>query len=168
MKTKKLLSILVLILIIAIAYGTYAIALKDLRISDKNYTYIADLTWYRSLDKGLQMAKEENKPVAMYFWATWCQFCARFQTETLANPPVKKLLEEDFIIVAVDLDVDKDVANQYNGWPPPKVMFLDPNGEVVRFIDPNDKISVDAIYGARDASYFMNAATQVRDKVRSK
>ncbi len=170
MKTKKLLSIIVLVLIVVIAYGSYTIALSQFRLSDQNTTYLADLNWSRSLDKSLLQAQQENKPVAMYFWAVWCQYCARFQTETLGNPQVKKLLEDDFILVAIDLDVNRYVSyGQYNydGYPPPKVLFLYPNGSAIQFIDPKGN-ELDGVYGAQDASYFFSAATQVRDKVRSK
>jgi thioredoxin-related protein len=157
MKTKKLLTILVLILIISFAYGSYIIALKDFRLSDQNTSYLAGLNWSRSLDKSLLQAQQENKPVAMYFWAVWCQYCAKFQTDTLGNPQVKTLLQNDFIIVAMDLDVDKEVSDKYGGYPPPKVLFLDGNGTVI-----------DGVYGAQDATYFLSVATNVRDHMRSK
>ncbi len=159
MKTKKLTTILVLIMILAIAVGTYNISLSDFRLSDKNYSYLGGLNWSRSLDKSLLQAQQENKPVAMYFWAIWCQYCAKFQTDTLGNPQVKKILQDDFIIVAMDLDVDKYVSYgsySYNGYPPPKVLFLDPSGKELA-----------GIYGAQDAAYFISVATKVRDQVRS-
>ncbi len=157
MKTKKLMTILVLVLIISFAYGSYSIALTDFRLSDKNNSYLAGLTWSRSLDKSLQLAQQENKPVAMYFWAIWCQYCARFQTDTLGNPQVKKILQDDFVLVAMDLDVDTDIANRYSGRPPPQVVFLYGNGTVI-----------DRVIGAQDADYFLPVITRVRDTVRSK
>lgn len=160
MKTKKLLSILVLILIISFAYGSYNIALKDFKLSDTNNSYLAGLTWYRSaagLDKGFQIAQQENKPIAVYFWAIWCQYCARFQSDTLGNPQVKKILEEDYVLVAMDLDVDRDVSGRYGVGYPPYVLFLDGKGDVL-----------ERIPGAVDADYFLPIVTKVRDKVRGK
>ncbi|MBU4223027.1 MAG: thioredoxin family protein [Euryarchaeota archaeon] len=159
MKTKKLTTIFVLLIIIAFAYESYNISLTEFKLSDQNASYLAGLNWSRSLDKSLLQAQQENKPVAMYFWATWCLYCAKFQTETLGNPQVKKLLEEDFIIVAMDLDVDKYVSYgpySYNGYPPPKLLFLDPNGKELA-----------GIYGAQNAAYFIYVATNVRDQIRS-
>ncbi len=160
MKTKKLLSILVLILIISFAYSSYNIALKDFKLSDTNNSYLAGLTWYRSaagLEKGFQIASQENKPVIVYFWAIWCQYCAKFQTDTLGNPQVKKILEEDYVLVAMDLDVDSDMKYKYGVGAPPYVLFLDGNGNVL-----------ERIPGAVDANYFLPIVTQVRDAVRSK
>ncbi len=160
MKTKKLTTIIVLLIIITFAYGSYSISLTQFKLSDKNTSYLGGITWSRSLDRSLLQAQQENKPVALYFWAVWCQYCAKFQTDTLDNPQVKKLLEEDFVTVAMDLDDDKYVSYgsySYNGYPPPKVLFLDPSGKELA-----------GIYGAQDAAYFISVATNVRDQVRSK
>ncbi|VVB94524.1 Thiol:disulfide interchange protein DsbD [uncultured archaeon] len=157
MKTKKLLSIIVLILIIAFAFVSYETALSKFRLSDKNYTYLADLTWHRQFDKGLQIAQEENKPVAIYFWAVWCQYCAAFQTNTLGNAQINKMLKEDYVLMAMDLDVDKDVAQKFGVSYPPVVVFLDANGK-----------EVDRTIGAVDAGTFLPIATKVRDQVRRK
>jgi thiol:disulfide interchange protein len=159
MKTKKLLTILVLILIVAFAVGSYNISLKDFRLSDKNNSYLGGLTWSRSLDTSKDLAIQEHKPVAIYFWAIWCQYCAKFQTDTLGNPQVKKILENDFVLVAMDLDVDRDISNNYQVLAPPTVIFLDDKGNEMRDF---------RITGAVDASTFLPIVTQVRDTVRSK
>ncbi len=160
MKTKKLMSILVLIVIIAFAWGTYNIALKDFRLTDTNYTYLGGLTWYHSasgLNKGLQDAQKENKPVLMYFWAVWCQYCAEFDANTLGNPQVKNILQSDYVLVAMDLDVDKDVANTYRVSYPPYVIFMDPKGNVL-----------ERVTGYVGPDSFLPMVKQIRDKVRSK
>ncbi|MBU4220441.1 MAG: thioredoxin family protein [Euryarchaeota archaeon] len=159
MKTKKLTSIFVLLMIIAIAVGTYNISLSDFRLSDGNYTYISDLTWYRSasgLEKGFQEASQENKPIVVYFWAIWCQYCAKFQAETLGNPQINKILENDYVRVAMDLDIDRDVSSKYGVSYPPYVIFLDGKGNVI-----------DRIAGAVGPETFLPIVTQVRDLVRS-
>ena len=157
MKTKKLISILVLILIITIAWGTYYISLDRFRLSDTNSSYLAEMTWSRSLDKSLVVAQQENKPVLMYFWAIWCQYCAKFQSDTLGNPEVKAILEKDYVLVAMDLDVDRDISNKYGVSYPPYVIFLDGNGNIFQRVP-----------GAVDANYLLPIVKDVRDKVRSK
>ncbi len=160
MKTKKLLTILVLILIITMAYGTYNISLSNFKLSDANNSYLGGLTWYRSaagLEKGFQIAQQENKPVAVYFWAIWCQYCAKFQSDTLGNPQVKEILEKDYVLVAMDLDIDRDVSRKYGVSYPPYVLFLDGKGNVL-----------ERIPGAVDANYFLPIVTRIRDEVRGK
>ncbi|MCZ7379991.1 MAG: thioredoxin family protein [Candidatus Methanoperedens sp.] len=160
MKTKKLMTILVLILIISMAYGTYNISLSNFKLSDANNSYLGGLTWYRSapgLEKGFQIAQQENKPIAVYFWAIWCQYCAKFQSDTLGNPQVKEILEKDYVLVAMDLDVDRDISGRYGVSYPPYVIFLDLNGTVL-----------ERVPGAVDANYFLPVVTRVRDQVRGK
>ncbi len=160
MKTKKLLTILVLILIISFAWVSYTTALSKFTLSDKNNTYLGGIKFYRSdfgLEKGFQVAQQEKKPVMVYFWAVWCQYCAGFQTNTLGNPQVKQILENDYVLVAMDLDVDRDVSSRYGVSYPPYLIFMDPNGTVLQRIP-----------GAVDANYLLPIVTQVRDTVRSK
>ena len=157
MKTKKLLSIVVLILIISFAYLTYDISLSEFKLSDTNNTYLGGLTWSRSLDKGLQAAQQEDKPVMVYFWAIWCQFCKKFESETLSNPEVNTILRDDYVLVAMDLDVDRDVARKYGVSYPPYMLFLDGSGNVL-----------ERIPGAVDADYFFPKLMHARDQVKSK
>lgn len=159
MKTKKMTTIFVLVMILAIAYGTYTISLSNFLLSDGNYTYISNLTWHRSatgLERGLLEASQENKPVVVYFWAIWCQYCAGFQANTLGNPEVNKMIENDYVRVAIDLDIDREVSNKYGVSYPPYVIFLDGKGNVI-----------DRIAGSVDAGTFLPIATRVRDQVRS-
>jgi thioredoxin-related protein len=160
MRTKKLLSILVLALILSFAYFSYVTALKNFTLSDKNASYLGGIKFHRAasgLEESFQIAQKENKPVMMYFWAIWCQYCAKFQTDTLGNPQVKKILEEDYLLVAMDLDIDREVAQKYGVSYPPYLVFMDPKGNVLPRVP-----------GAVDANYLLPIVTQVRDQVRKK
>jgi len=160
MRTKKLVSILVLILILSFAYFSYVTSLNNFIFSDENSSYLGGIKFHRAaegLEKGFQIAQQENKPVMMYFWAIWCQYCARFQTDTLGNPQVKKILEEDYVLVAMDLDTDRGVAQQYGVSYPPYLIFMDQNGNVL-----------DRVPGAVEANYLLPIVTKVRDDVRRK
>ena len=129
MRTKKLVSILVLVLILAFAYFSYTTALSNFTLSDKTNTYLGNITFHRAaagLEEGFQIAQQENKPVMVYFWAIWCQYCAGFQIKTLGNPDVKKILEEDYVLVAMDLDIDREVAQEYGVSYPPYLVLISP------------------------------------------
>lgn len=160
MRTKKLISLLVLILLLLFASFSYQTALNYFTLSDVNSSYLGGIKFHRAaagLEEGFQIAQQENKPVLMYFWAIWCQYCARFQTDTLGNPQVKKILEEDYVLVAMDLDQDRDVSQKYGVSYPPYVIIMDPGGNIK-----------ERIPGAVEASYLLPIVTQVRDEVRRK
>jgi thioredoxin-related protein len=158
MRTKKLVSILVLVLILVFAYFSYTTALSNFTLSDKTNSYLGGIKFHRAaagLEEGFQIAAQENKPVMVYFWAIWCQYCARFQTDTLGNPDVKKILEEDYVLVAMDLDIDRQVAQQYGVSYPPYLVFMDPKGNIL-----------DRVPGAVGPEYLLPIVMQVREKVR--
>jgi thioredoxin-related protein len=160
MRTKKLVSILVLVLILAFAYFSYTTALSNFTLSDKTNSYLGGMKFHRAaagLEEGFQIAQQENKPVMVYFWAIWCMYCARFATDTLENPEIKNILEEDYVLVAMDLDVDREVAQQYGVNSPPYLVLMDPKGNIL-----------ERVPGAVEPGYLLPIVTQVREKVRGK
>jgi thioredoxin-related protein len=100
-------------------------------VSDKNYTYVGDLVWLNSYEAGLEKAKLEQKPVVLYFWATWCKFCKRLHDEVYPDPEVNSLLTERFVLVAINIDRDKEVPPKYGVQYPPAIIFTDENGQVI-------------------------------------
>lgn len=148
MRTKKAITLVVLVFIIAFLYATIN---NSVVLSDENYAYLSDYTWHKNLNDGLNISKEENKPVFVYFWAVWCQYCEKFETQTLTDPRVKKMLDEDFVLVAIDLDEDRVVPARYGVSYPPHELFVDENGEVI-----------DRVGGYVDADTFYNVLQYVK------
>jgi len=133
-KSSKIISILALVILIGFAYGSANIAFKNFKLSDDKNAYLGNLTWYKDLAYGMELAQQENKPILVYFWAVWCQFCEKFETETLPNPEVRNLLLNDFILVAVDLDEDRDTPRMFGVSYPPYELFLDADGNVIESV----------------------------------
>lgn len=128
MKTKKILTVTALgILIFFMYYAGKATPV----ISDQNYTYISNLVWYNRYDDGAAVAKELNKPMFVYFWTIWCTYCEKMHKEVYDSPDVNKILKEDFVLVAVDMDVNKEDTNKFGVSAPPHEIFLLPNGEMI-------------------------------------
>ncbi len=155
MKSKKLLTISTFIVIVAIAYATSTIAYTNFKLSDSEYAYLGGLVWHKSIDKALTIAKQENKPVMVYFWAVWCQFCEKFETETLPDPEITKILTNDYVLVAIDLDEDRATANKYGVSYPPYVIFLDKSGNII-----------ERIPGFVEANSFLPIIIKIRDIAR--
>lgn len=100
-------------------------------VSDKEHTYVGDLTWLNSYQEGLQKAEKEDKPVVLYFWATWCKYCAKLNEEVFPSPEVNSRLKNNFVLVAINIDKNKEVTSKYGVQAPPAVYFVDSKGEVL-------------------------------------
>jgi thioredoxin-related protein len=128
MKPKKTITLAVLAVVVLFVY--YSINAAPL-VSDEKYTYISGLSWYKSYDEGARVAKEQGKPMLVYFWAIWCKFCERLHTEVYPDPEVSKYLREDLILIAIDLDENRRDAQRFGVQYPPHLIFLSPEGEII-------------------------------------
>ena len=97
-------------------------------------------------DKGMALAKSQQKKVFINFYATWCSFCKMMDTKTFTDAAVVDYLNNNFISVKVDVDKEMDVAAQYNIRPLPDVWFISENGEAIGnkpgYISPEEMLPV--------------------------
>ena len=116
-----------------LAIGAFAVlsAKTTPVVSDKEHTYVGDLVWLNSYEAGLEKAKQENKPVLLYFWATWCKFCRKLNTEVFPDPEVNSLLRERFVLVAINIDQNREITQKYGVQYPPAEIFVDADGRVI-------------------------------------
>ena len=148
MNTKKVLTIIALLAVVVFVF--YAVNATPV-ISDNEWTYIGGMEWYQTYDQGAAVAQETGKPMLVYFWTIWCTYCEKMQTEVFPYPPTKKMLEEDFVRVAIDMDVNKEDTNRFNVQAPPQELFLDESGDIITRIP-----------GYIPEEAFLDVLTQVR------
>lgn len=138
MRPKKIINIVVLVIIITFMYASVN---SSSILSDSKNAYLGGIKFYNSEGSGynntfgagmnasgyevaLAQAKAEDKPILIYFWAVWCQYCEKFETGTMPDPRVKSMMENDFILISVDLDEDRDVAQRWGVSYPPHELFI--------------------------------------------
>ena len=62
-----------------------------------------DVVWHTDLNKAIDMANKENKPLMLFFTGSdWCGWCKKLQKEVFMQSEFKKWAQENVILVEVD------------------------------------------------------------------
>lgn len=80
---------------------------------------------YQGYQKALENARQNHKPVMVFFSATHCGYCKKMEDEVLSNSEVIEAIAHDFIPVTVDLDKEKNPSKE-NIKMTPTFLFLTP------------------------------------------
>lgn len=95
--------------------------------------------WIMSEEQGLEMAREQDKPIMIDFYADWCAACIELDEKTWIVPTVAQASER-FVNIKMDFtDTDdpevKAAQNRYKITGMPTVIFMDSDGEeITRFV----------------------------------
>jgi thiol:disulfide interchange protein len=66
----------------------------------------------KTYQDALQIAKLQNKKIYLYFTASWCTWCKKFEAEVLSSDKVQKELD-NYIFYKVDVDKEKNITSKY-------------------------------------------------------
>lgn len=102
------------------------------------------LEWHTNLEKAVEIAKKESKPVFLQFSGSdWCKWCIRLNNEVLFTKEFANYAKDSMVLVNLDFPrtiPQSDEVKKYNnglmrkygvrGFP--TVLLLDKNGNVVR------------------------------------
>lgn len=90
---------------------------------------------FTGYDEALAAAARDQKHVMLYFWADWCQYCAKFNREILPDEKIARALNDGFVSVQIDIGDDpQGLARKYNARSMPTIVFLKPNGEMAGYL----------------------------------
>ena len=98
------------------------------------------IKWGNNLDSAFAIASKSDKTIMIDFMAEWCPPCQRMDNTTFSNTNIIKISTE-FIPVRIDVDKQKDIAEEYNGNARkyggigiPNILFLDKEKNIIRQI----------------------------------
>ncbi len=114
------------------------------------------VTWYADVDVAMASGKAENKPVVVYFGATWDKAAKELEHVTFVDSEVRWLLRRDFVSVHVDSSDDeapltRALQQRFKVLGDPTVVIMASDGvsEIARFhefIPP--RVFAHALYSA--------------------
>lgn len=132
-------NILVIVLVCILAGGIflYLNSRQDqpsAKAFSENSNSSSDLIDWKPFDQGLILAKDQNKPVFLYFYADWCTFCTKLEKTTYKDKDVLAYLTQNFISIKVDTEKDRQLAADWRVTGLPTLWFLDSEGEKLNAI----------------------------------
>jgi thiol:disulfide interchange protein len=88
------------------------------------------IQWVPDLNEGLRLAKENGKPVMLYFTADWCGPCQALKKGAFSD---KRVAEASRKLVNIQIDHDKNPESfsAYRINAIPAILFLAPSGELI-------------------------------------
>ena len=72
------------------------------------------INWVEDYAVGIELAKEQDKPVLLAFYKLHSRFCSDMSQNTYNNPEVIKYVEANFVPVLIDVDKQPEIARRYN------------------------------------------------------
>lgn len=84
---------------------------------------------WNSYDKGINMAKEQNKKIFLYFHAAWCGYCRQMEKSTFQDRALIDYMNANFVAIKVDSDLEKKTADSYSVRGLPTSWFLKANSD---------------------------------------
>ena len=110
--------------VVSIVFSLVALMSLSALATSKN------IEWH-NYQNGMERGKFENKKVFLHFYADWCMYCKKMQQSTFKDPDVIDALNQDFIPIRVNTDLDPDTARLYGVKPIPDTWFIYENGQPI-------------------------------------
>jgi thioredoxin-related protein len=103
----------------------------------KGYPFVA-------FDEGLRLAKQQSKPVFLYFGRFGCAWCDQVNKQTFVDPGLRELYTRNYVLVYVDAESGKrlrlpsgeriteaDLGVRYKAFATPLFLFLEADGKEI-------------------------------------
>lgn len=76
---------------------------------------------------GLELARDQHKPMLVFFTAEWCHYCHQLANEAFVQDAVVEMSRQ-FVCVLVDADAQPEVCREFRVRGYPTIQFLSPHG----------------------------------------
>jgi thioredoxin 1 len=100
-----------------------------------------------TFQEALLKSSEENKPIFIDVYATWCGPCKKLKKTTFKNEEVGTYFNKNYINIAIDGETKEglEIVRKYNIEGYPTLMIVDKNGKLLTqnmgFIKPQIMIN---------------------------
>lgn len=123
-----------LISIVALGIILFSIAffLQDsISGNEGDFIKLGEVSFHTSIDNGIKEAKNQSKPVFLYFRSETCYWCIVFEKEALSDDRIISLLNKEFVLISIDIFKQKNAAQNINVRTTPYMIFFDKDGKEI-------------------------------------
>lgn len=85
------------------------------------------IAFVNGFQSGLKLARDQHKPMLVFFTAEWCHYCHQLANEAFVQDTVVETSRK-FVCVLVDADAEPDVCREFQVRGYPTIQFLSPRG----------------------------------------
>lgn len=89
------------------------------------------VTWMTDVELAKETAARENKLVLLHFSASWCGPCKELERFVFVNPTTIRMIHTSTVPVKIDVDQQKEIAQQYKIHNIPADVIISPTGQVI-------------------------------------
>jgi len=126
------LQILFLILYLSIQNDAHA----EVKQGNEKWVYHLNtsIPWRNYNNATFNEAVSHNKPLYVFVYSDECSWCRKFEVETLERPQIRKLIEKEFLPVAINQLQQPDLAKRLGIRLVPGNVLITPDGKrLLRF-----------------------------------
>jgi len=108
----------------------YLLTLIIFILSESSFSFASSqhIKWY-PYKQGAELSKIEGKKIFLYFYADWCTYCKKMENGTFKDDSVISYLNDNFIPIKVNSDLDSKTASDFRIIGLPTIWFIAENGD---------------------------------------
>jgi thioredoxin-related protein len=92
-----------------------------------------EVRWFADADKAWTSAKEQKRPLLLYFTAANCQYCNDMRTKTFADAEVSDEIRRSFVAATVkgETEEDQKLVETFDVTAYPTIVIVSPDKKVI-------------------------------------
>lgn len=97
-----------------------------------NITQQGGIEWTTDADAAFDSAQQQDKPVLVYYYTTWCTYCDTYNDKHYRNDTVRTALDQ-YVLLAINIDdpgAGESLLRQHEASFPPQHRVVTPGGEI--------------------------------------
>jgi thioredoxin-related protein len=104
-------------------------------LPDRAAAQDSTIQWRHNYATARKEAKEKGRPLILEFGTSNCFWCRELDAKTLANPTIAKTINDHFIPLRIDGNLEPDLVNKLQIESYPTVILADADGKILGLME---------------------------------